>query len=316
MVQNVPSSRNQFRTLRNFTTSKSLNVNQNGSLILIDSSVSNVNLYTTLLTGNWTIDYNVMSGTGSYGIPTCTVNNSSASITIILDIYGSTKVFINNSAYDWIAPHGSSNITIYNTSIGYIRAYGGDNSASIVNSTVNVMQLYTNGTIYLENTTITNTIYISYDFYQGNIVGYNQTFVGVESANYPKINMGPNVIYDKIFYYYTTHNQVNLTLTNTSQVLDFIAYDSSNISIHSCNMPSVYINIYNDANVTIYYSYINRMRGYNTVNITLFNSTSVRVDLYDSSFVSVINNSHLDFLVLYDSASYYLASDSTIDSIL
>ncbi|MFX1293695.1 MAG: hypothetical protein ACFFD2_02375 [Promethearchaeota archaeon] len=73
--------------------------------------------------------------------------------------------------------------------------------------------------------------------------------------------------------------------------------------------------VYQDVNITFYYSYIYHIRGYSTTNVTLFNSTCNRAYLYDSSFVSIIAESHINELYLYDDASYYLSPDSTIDNI-
>ncbi|MFX1294397.1 MAG: hypothetical protein ACFFD2_06025, partial [Promethearchaeota archaeon] len=138
---------------------------------------------------------------------------------------------------------------------------------------------------------------------------------GAESWSFPKITMGPNVIYTNYLYQYDVQNQVKFTLTNTSQVSGLYARTSSNVSVYYCNMPNVYVYAYQDANITFYYSDINSIRGYSTTNVTLFNSTCDQIRLYSFSFVSIIAESHINDLYLYDDASYYLSPDSTIDNI-
>ncbi|NVM52743.1 MAG: hypothetical protein HWN66_03485, partial [Candidatus Helarchaeota archaeon] len=259
-------------TLRNFTTSATLNLNDNCSLTLIDSNIANINQYTSLLSGNWTVDNNILSGTGSFGVPTYTIISSSySSITTILDIYGSTKVFVNNSALDWIGQYGTSNISLYQSSIGVIRASSGQSSASIVNSTINTLDLYCNGTFYLENTTITFGVYNTYYFYQGNITGYNDTFIGAESWAYAKFNINQNVFINQFIYSYVVNNQVNLTLTNNSNFYSILLYDDANVSIYFSNFVS--FNTYHNTNLTIYNSTVSFTSTGRGANVTIFNST-------------------------------------------
>ncbi|MFX1296672.1 MAG: hypothetical protein ACFFD2_17670 [Promethearchaeota archaeon] len=304
--------------LRNFTMppTTSFECWDNSSLTLINSTIYDLYNIIEFYSGNWLIDYNTISGTGSHSEPTNTVIDSTINyIFNLIWVYSTTNILVNNSIYYGAEIYSESNITLYNTTInGWFIATDSSN-VTIINSAVNSLWLRTNSTVYLEDVNAVD-IYHVFSFYQGDISGYNQTFIGTESWTFPKITMGPNVIYTNYFYQYNIYDQVNFTLTNTSQVRYIYAYDSSNVSLYFCNMPSANVYGYNDVNITCYYSWIYRLAGYDNVNLTIFNSTCDRAYIHGYSFASIINNSHLNYLYIYDSASYYLSPDSTIDNII
>ncbi|MFX1294171.1 MAG: hypothetical protein ACFFD2_04855 [Promethearchaeota archaeon] len=301
--------------LKNFTMSSAgIECWRNTSLALINSTIAQRYDYIVFDSGNWLIDHNTISGSGIYAEPTITVINSAiTSISKQIRTESTSNVLVNNSVYNQAELRSESNMTLYNTTISnfYVQA---SSNAIIINSTINYIRCYTNGTIYLEDVN-SDTIEHQFAFFQGDISGYNETFMGAESWTFPKITMGSNVSYTNYYYRYVIDNQVDFTLINTSQVWSFVAYDTSNISIHFCNMPDVYMYIHLDANITLYYSWINSITGFNNANLTLFNSTCYRVYLHQSAFASIINESLVHYLYLYDAASYYLSPDSTIDNI-
>jgi hypothetical protein len=185
-----------------------------------------------------------------------------------------------------------------------------------INTTISSdLDLQTNGTIYLTDMSV-NEIVHGFNFYKGDVYGYNATFVGAKSWMFPNITLGPNVVYSNYRYKYQIYNQANFTLVNTSQVYSLYAWDSANVSLFFCNMPFVQLFCYDDANITTYFSIIYTLVGYNTGNYTLINTTCNSVILQQSSFARVVTESHIQTLTLYDSAWYYKSPESVIDTII
>ncbi|HUX99637.1 MAG TPA: Ig-like domain-containing protein [Candidatus Deferrimicrobium sp.] len=301
-------------TLNNFTI-PSIDLLDNASLTLINTTINLLYEYLSFETGNWIIDANLISGTGTYTEPKITAIDSTINYLYPeLDIKGSTNLFINNSVYSFLRNYEYSKITLENTSFLNIYLYENSN-ATIYNSTISYLYLQTNGSIYLEEMSI-YTIYHGFVFYQGNISGYNETFIGATSWIFPKVTLGPNVFYTYYYYDYDIRNQVNFTLSNTTNAHYLYAMNSANVTLVFFDSPNAFIFNYEDANVTIYYSKIYILTSYHTGNVTLVNSTCVQLTLYQSSFASVIVNSHIETLTLHDSSSYYKSPDSVIDSII
>jgi len=305
-------------TLRDCSNLPIVTLLNNASLNLVNTSLDQLYLYLNFQTGNWSIDHNIISGTGTYTAPRLTrIDSTVAYIITDLRIWGTTNIllkdgFFSNPTYSYLRGNEYSNITLDNTTIGYI--YMNDYSnATIVNSTIiSELNLKTNGTIYLEEVSI-GTIVHGFYFTEGNIVGYNETFAGAISWRFPKITLGPNVDYSNYRYYYELHNQVNFTLTNTSKVQSLYAFDFANATVLFFNAPTAQVYMYGEASIALYYSRLNYLVGYNQVNITVFNSTCARHSLSQTASSRVIANSHIGTLYLYHLSTYYLSPDSKID---
>jgi hypothetical protein len=293
---------------------------ENASLTLINTSANLIFQYISFNAGNWIMDHDIISGTGTYMDPTLTLIDAPISgLYIDLRVRSSTSLLVKDTSFSdpWhvaLYTFESSNLTLDNTNVASISIYDASN-ATLINSTIlSTLDLRTNGTIYLENTSC-GTIVHGFYFYEGNIVGYNNTFAGASSWSFPKVIIGPNVTYYNYLYAYEIFNEVNFILTNTSKVQTLYAWNSANITVLFLNAPMAHIYTYADANVTLYYSNLGSLNGYNQANITQFNSTCNIVYLSQTAFTNVIAHSHIGTLYLRDSSSYYLSPDSTIDVI-
>jgi len=286
---------------------------QNATVTIINSSVYYLYEFLEFMAGNWVINQNILSGIGSYYEPTSNLINSTMVFNNkYITIEDSTNILFNNSNYYEIDALGTTNLTLETTYAGYVYM-GEDSNATIIDSTIINLNLDNNGTIYLENVTIA-TITVSFQFYKGNIIGYNGTFIGAESWRFPKITQ-TNVTYGTHEYSYDVYNQVNFTLINTTNCVSLSASSNANVTIMDCNMPLAYLHLYNDANVTVLFSTVLYIGGYSSNNITISNTTCDEIELYWYSFARIIQSSHVDLLILIDHSDFYQSPDSSIDTI-
>jgi hypothetical protein len=292
----------------------------NASLTLVNTSANNIYRYMSFDAGNWIMDHDVISGMGTYNNPTLTLIDAPINQLIIdLRVQGSTNLLLKDVAFSnpfnvYIYTYDSSNLTLDNTNIAYLSMYDASNVTLLNSIITSTLSLGTNGTIYLENT-YCGTIVHGFSFWEGNIVGYNNTFDGANWWSFPKITMGPNVSYYNYVYAYDIFNEVNFTLTNTSKLQRLYAYHSTNVTVLFLNAPLAQIYTYDNANVTLYYSRLGYLVGYNQANITVFNSTCTTHSLSQTSFSRIIDHSHIGTLNHWDSSSYYISPDSTVDII-
>jgi hypothetical protein len=307
---------NSIAILRNLTApSVGVEIYQ-GMATVINSTFAYAYLPYSFYSGNWVIDQNNISGSGAKLEPKATIIDSIIpDIYTDLWIYGSTSLVINNSTYDWLYSYDTSNVMIYNSTFSDIFFYN-DINATIISSTFyGSIYLDNNGTCYLEDVESYSLVHY-FRFDQGNITGYNGTFVGAETWSFPKVTIGPNVTYDLYRYAYMVNNAVNFILSNTSHIYQIRAYSESNVSLFFCQIGSSgYVYLYDNSNLTVYYSQMYDLRAYQNTNLTLYNSTYVRVRLYSTSYASIIANSTVSYLYLYDNSDYYKSPDSTIGSI-
>jgi hypothetical protein len=299
--------------LTNFSApSYQIEVHGNTSLTMVNSSVDLIWLYRNFNSGTFVLDNNELSGTGSYTCPLVTlVNTTYNKYLLSLRAFGSTQLFINNSQLWDIFTYDSANLTIFNSTIPSSMFLYDNSNASIINSTSPYVYCATNGTVYFANFSCT-WLYRYIVFYQGNITGYNETFVGATSWSCPKITFGPGVSYTNLRYDYAVFNQVNLTLRDTPLIDSMILQNTGNISLIRCNL--VYFISYLSANVTlinstIYYGYVYAR------NITLINSSVTNaLFLYNSAFGSFLEDSYIALLELHHTSAFR-TSDSTIADI-
>jgi len=309
----ISFSDSSIATLRNHTAISNIYVQENATLTLIDSNTYDIYTTTQFESGNWTVDYNKLSGNGTYQEPTLTlINTNSQSIYTEVYTLSYSNVFIYNSQYDNMFCHEQSNVNLYNTSVFRIDAYE-DSNLSVYNSTISVLSVFSNQTVYLENVTGL-LLTISFQFQQGNIFGYNHTFTGVQSGTNPNVIIGPNVDYNNIKYAYFVYNQVNLALINTTKIQFVYPYNDANVSLHFCNMD--YSDLHDNANLTLYHTTVGDIYAYDDNNVTLFNSTiTYRLWLEATSFGYITDFSQVNQLILYGSSGYWYSADSKISSV-
>jgi hypothetical protein len=305
--------------VKNYTSpSRGIEVYGNGSATIINSTLNYVYLALWFSSGDWIIDQNIISGSGTRGTPTINIINSDIDNTWYqVDAYGSTNLLVNDTTlYDWYYTYDSSNLTLCGSTLEMYIAYD-DSNATIIHSTISEgIMVQSNGTFYFEDIT-TNYIRSYYYFYGGDITGFNDTFVGAESWTFPKVTLGPDVSYSSYRYVYYIENEVNFALSNTSEIYRLYARDSANVSIYSCMTlgASPYFYATDNANITFYYSEVYYVSGENDNNITLYNTSCYQLHLHQTSFADIIAYSHVVNLYLYDTAGYYKSPESTIDNI-
>jgi hypothetical protein len=301
--------------LQNYT-GVNCELSNNASLTLINTTISSIYENPRFISGDWIVNHNIASGSGTYEEPKLTaIDSNIAYHMMFLTILGTTKVLLNNSIYSAIYTRENSNVTLSNTTLNDMTMYDQSN-ATIINSNLSYLQLSTNGTIYLEEANI-ETIFQRLSFSGGNIYGYNDTFFGATSWSGPKITQGPDVIIEEYRYSYTIFNNVQFLLINTSHIVDLSAVNSANVTLISCNSGFAYLYAANDANITLYHSnigFISAQGSDNTGNITIFNSTCNIIHLYGHSYATIIQYSHVNHLYYSDYSWYYKSADSTIDA--
>ncbi len=280
----------------------------------INSTMAWITSFLVINDGTWIIDQGNLSGTGSAFWNKITLINSACyGYGKYLDIYASSKVVINDSLFESINCYSTANVSIFSSSSNWIE-YNDNSIGSLDNVTAGYLILATNQTVYMRDTTINWRISKCYRFYQGNIVGFNDTFIGALNWTNTKIIYGPGNFIAGIDYSYGTYNQVDLTINTTTLIWRVQAYDNSNAYIYNSTLFSVSCNT--NSNVTLYYSTVDSIYVYSSSNITLYNSSAYRMYLFDtSSFASIIQYSHVTYLYNYGPGSYYKSPDSVIDYI-
>jgi hypothetical protein len=224
-------------TLINYTADSGgdMTLQDNATLTAINSTWDDLYRYSELYSGIWAVDYNILSGIGSYQSPKVVMIDSNYDQSFnILSAFDSTQLLINHSTYTEIYLEQSSNGTIDLSTVSSIYVRGNANGL-IMNTTSTSLELSTNETVELENFT-TGVIRKTYTFYQGTISGYNETFTGIESASFPKIIYGPNTIYGSLQYRYYVNNEVNFTLRDTHECNRVEFIDNTNGSIIHCTI--------------------------------------------------------------------------------
>lgn len=298
-------------TFRNHTTNSPLYVIENATLTLINSKVLELTSSSFLNSGNLTVTDKVISGTGEAQTPTLTLVNTTYSM--IFEEYtviGTTNAFFQDTAVWEIIVDNQANVTIYNCTPFQVTSRQ-DSIVNIVNSSMVVLDIAGNSTVLIDNSTVTSFIEITFAFTKGTIYGYNTTFVGAEGGNYPNFTLGSNVNYNDLRYSYDVLNQVQFTLVNTTSCQRIYGYDSSNLTLHFCDV--LYSYEWGDANITIHNSTFNRLYAMGDNNITLFNSTiSNFLQLESTSYAFIAQVSYVNELRLRDSSGFYLAPDSSI----
>ena len=279
---------------------------------MINSTWDDVYYCSEVYDGTFTVDYNVLSGTGMFYDPTLTVLDSNYDHTFTyLYAYSSAQVLINHSSYTTVIFYELSNGTIDLSTFNNIQVLDNTTSA-IFNTTIGVLRMSTNKTVNLENTTVVQ-LQKYYTFYQGIISGYNETFVGAESWAFPKVTVGPGTSITFIQYGYETYNQVNLTLRDTPECIEADLYDDTNGSIIRCNIGYFYANDYTLFNVTvinttIQWGYVN-----DWANVTLSNCTvTSSISIQNYAFASFIDGCWVADLNLYNFAGNYTSADSAV----
>ncbi len=311
------SSINQFYgaskiILRNYTISTSISMNGDSQLTAINSTLSWVISYNDIWSGTWTLSQGVLSGSGSVDWSNVTfINTEYAQYDLVVDSFGSSEVVIEDTEVYNILAYDNANVSVYNCSSTRIE-YNDDSIGTLSDVTVNILNFLTNQTVLMQDTSVIVFMAKYYRFYEGNIVGYNDTYTGAVSwANTTIIDGGGNSIPTRR-YGYETHDQVDLTVYNTS-IEDIATYDQTNVSLYSSSLGSA--TTFSDSNLTLYYSYLSTYISAQTnSNVTLYNSTGLfaSVQLYNSAFASIINHSYLYRLTLSGTSAYYKSPDSTI----
>jgi hypothetical protein len=284
-------------TFTNFTSDQPFSLFGNAHATLINSTLTILNLYPTFHSGTWTINHQILSGTGNAELPTYTLDNAAIStIHDYISVYGSTtytNLSINNSKNYILTACDHTNVTLHNVTLETLDFREGNVKGSIVNSTISNVFLYNNDTVYLENVTISTYLEKRYSFIEGNVTGYNDTFTGAEECAFPKVTVGLNVFWGYLWYSYYALSHVNLTITQTPSIVD--------------------VYVYQNANVTLSYCHSNNINSYSSSNVTVSNTTINAIFLNENSFGAVINSSHVTNLYRRDSSHYYISPDSTVD---
>jgi len=286
-------------TFTNFTSDQPFSLFGNAHATLINSTLTILNLYPTFHSGTWTINHQILSGTGNAELPTYTLDNAAIStIHDYISVYGSTtytNLSINNSKNYILTACDHTNVTLHNVTLETLDFREGTVKGSIVNSTISNVFLYNNDTVYLENVTISTYLEKRYSFIEGNVTGYNDTFTGAEECAFPKVTVGLNVFWGYLWYSYYALSHVNLTITQTPSIAN--------------------VYVYQNANVTLCYCHSNTINSYSSSNVTVSNTTINAIFLNENSFGAVINSSHVTRLYQRDSSHYYISPDSTVDYI-
>ncbi|NVM53373.1 MAG: hypothetical protein HWN66_06680 [Candidatus Helarchaeota archaeon] len=336
---------NSNTTLINSTTTSRFYTRDNAQLTLINSTVDIIFDYTNLISGTWTIDNNVLSGTGISAEPIITIINSTyTSIEQRLNVVSSTKATINNSIFNEIITRNTANLTLHNTNVVILQQWD-DSLSDIRNTTIFTGNFETNNTVYLEDVIFTDLNAV-FDFYKGNIAGYNTTFVGIESGDWPKMTLGSNVSYTTLYCEYYLYNQINLSLTNTNNFylesndysnvsltntsdFDLNTYSNSNVSLTNSsdfylytygnsnvsltNSSAFYLYPDHDSNVSLFSCYNGWMiLAFGNANLTLYDTSVDQLHLLAFSFAAITMSSHVTDLNLYDFSGNYTSTDSTV----
>lgn len=285
-------------TFTNFTSDQSFSLFGNSHATLINSTLTTLYQYPTFYSGTWTINHQIPSGTGNADLPTYTLDNAAIyTIQDYISVEGSTNytnLSINNSKYYILTAFDHTNVTLNNVTLTLLDFRDGNVKGSIVNSTISSISLYNNDTVYLENVAISTYLEKRYNFIEGDVTGYNDTFTGAEKWAYPKVTVGPNVFWNYLRYSYYASSHVNLTITQTPSIANVYAYQNANITLYYCHCISI-----------ISYSFS---------NVTVSNTTTNIIYLHENSFGAVINSSHVFDLFQYESSHYYISPDSTVDN--
>ncbi|HUX98765.1 MAG TPA: hypothetical protein VMV49_04380 [Candidatus Deferrimicrobium sp.] len=183
--------------------------------------------------------------------------------------------------------------------------------ASLVNCSISDVNLFNNDTLYIENTTISSFITKLFEFFAGDIYGYNDTFVGQTSWQNGTIIEGPNCAYN-IRYNYYVRNDVIFTVFNTYAINNYVLYNNANGSL--INSSSVRVDTFTTSNATLIGSEIFTITGQGSSNVTLYNSTALIMSLSTSAFGSILDHSWINTLTLSGSADYYHSADSHIEN--